>query len=208
MHVLTAHKAINEHTIRTLVAELTNALASLHARGITHRDLKPENLLLGSDGHLRLIDFGLAHIHNKSAPQGLCGTGPFMAPEIFNTEKSYSSKVDIWALGACTYVFLTGHLPFEAHFMSQMEDKIKAGKYSLPVGHIISPPAQDFIRACLTVDVNTRPSAKDLLHHPWLNRNENLPQYTKTFADSHWQCLRAYVDRDIICLHKKVYAII
>ena len=63
------------------VAEITLALSHLHEGKIAYRDLKPENLLIGSDGHLRLTDFGFAKkIEDRSYT--LCGTPEYLAPEI------------------------------------------------------------------------------------------------------------------------------
>lgn len=63
------------------VAEITLALQFLHQKSIAYRDLKPENLLIGSDGHLRITDFGFSKkIVDKSYT--LCGTPEYLAPEI------------------------------------------------------------------------------------------------------------------------------
>ena len=63
------------------IAEITLAFEHLHSQKIAYRDLKPENLLIGSDGHLRITDFGFAKkIEDRSYT--LCGTPEYLAPEI------------------------------------------------------------------------------------------------------------------------------
>jgi len=63
------------------VAEITLALEYLHLRSIAYRDLKPENLLIASDGHMKITDFGFAKkITDRSFT--LCGTPEYLAPEI------------------------------------------------------------------------------------------------------------------------------
>ncbi|OQS05000.1 kinase [Thraustotheca clavata] len=190
MHSFKDLDSVHEHTIRSIIRQVVEVLIELHKEGITHRDIKPENIMLDREGHVRLIDFGVAHF-DETEMKGLCGTGPFMAPEVFNTRTEYSSKVDIWALGVTTFVLLTGHLPFDAPFMSQMEDMIRLGQYSIPSGDQISSPAQSFVATCLLTDAGKRPTAKALLGHPWLNLNSNMVEYTTPLPQI--GCIHRYV---------------
>ncbi|KAG9416101.1 hypothetical protein AC1031_000500 [Aphanomyces cochlioides] len=195
---LTSGRAsVNEHRIRTLVRELVQVVAAMHSRGITHRDLKPENLLLDRIGdHLKLIDFGVAHIAaDGESMVGLCGTGPFMAPEVFDKDTPYTNKVDIWALGVCTFVLLTGHVPFEGKFMSQLEDKIREGEYMVPSHQQLSTTARSFLATCLNIDAAQRPSAKALLRHPWLDLNQTQNVFSIPFGEEHMRCLQAYATK-------------
>ncbi|ETW08351.1 CAMK protein kinase [Aphanomyces invadans] len=213
---LCARNSINEHTIRQLVRELVEVLAEMHSRGITHRDLKPENLLLDDGDHLKVVDFGIAHIQgtddagNKSSQPmvGLCGTGPFMAPEVFNKDVPYTSKVDIWALGVCVYVLLTGHVPFESKFMSVLEDKIRAGDYSMPSHQQVSATARSFVATCLNVRAADRPSATSLLRHPWLDLDQVQSVFTVPFTPDHMACLAAYANPSTAapCIHTSLQA--
>ena len=85
----------------------------LHRRQILHRDIKPENLLLGDDGELRLLDFGLAYCPGLSedAVSTLPGTPSYIAPEAFRGDPP-GAQQDLYALGVTLYFLLTGHFPY------------------------------------------------------------------------------------------------
>jgi len=99
-----------------LVANLLDALHYCHERGVYHRDIKPENLVLGPDGHLKILDFGIALM--EGAPRvtwrgfsGLMGTPEYMAPEQIKGERG-DAKSDIYAVGCLIYHLLSGSPPF------------------------------------------------------------------------------------------------
>ncbi|CAI8936881.1 PPM family protein phosphatase [Pseudomonas sp. IT-P253] len=92
---------------------LLHAVGTLHRRQIFHRDIKPENLLLGDDGELRLLDFGLAYCPGLSEdqPAALPGTPSYIAPEAFRGEIP-TPQQDLYAVGVTLYFLLTGHYPY------------------------------------------------------------------------------------------------
>lgn len=92
-----------------LLNQLLEALIYLHRRGIVHRDLKPDNVLVSPDGHLRVVDFGLAIEGQQEA--GLAGTIAYMSPEVL-TGKPASPQSDLFAFGIMAVELLTGHYPF------------------------------------------------------------------------------------------------
>jgi serine/threonine-protein kinase len=99
-----------------LVARLLDALQYCHERGVYHRDIKPENLMLAPDGHLKILDFGIALM--EGAPRvtwrgfsGLMGTPEYMAPEQIKGERG-EAKSDIYAVGCLMYNLLSGSPPF------------------------------------------------------------------------------------------------
>lgn len=96
-----------------LAERLLRAVGMLHRRQIIHRDIKPENLLLGDDGELRLLDFGLAYCPGLSEdqPSTLPGTPSYIAPEAFRGDPP-SPQQDLYAVGVTLYFLLTGHYPY------------------------------------------------------------------------------------------------
>jgi serine/threonine protein phosphatase PrpC len=96
-----------------LAERLLRAVGILHRRQILHRDIKPENLLLGDDGELRLLDFGLAYCPGLSEDQAfaLPGTPSYIAPEAFRGDLP-TPQQDLYAVGVTLYYLLTGHYPY------------------------------------------------------------------------------------------------
>jgi eukaryotic-like serine/threonine-protein kinase len=97
--------------------QLLAALQAVHAAGIVHCDVKPANLLLGDDGRLVLIDFGIAEStargpgHPARRNGDVVGSPAFMAPELVRGEAP-KPAADLWALGATLYTVVEGRRPF------------------------------------------------------------------------------------------------
>jgi serine/threonine protein kinase len=99
-----------------MVANLLDALYYCHQKGVYHRDIKPENLMVGSDGHLKIIDFGIAVMSNSPRVtwrgfSGLIGTPEYMSPEQIKGERG-NEKSDIYAVGCLLYHMIAGFPPY------------------------------------------------------------------------------------------------
>ncbi|MFO0934497.1 MAG: serine/threonine-protein kinase [Planctomycetota bacterium] len=100
------------------LAEVADALDTLHAAGVVHRDVKPANLIVRPDGHVVLADFGLARTlyggHLTQTGEAL-GTPPYMSPEqLLGRVRDVDARTDVYGLGATLYHALVGSPPFAA----------------------------------------------------------------------------------------------
>ena len=104
-----------------LLADLLDALACAHRADLVHRDVKPENILVGTDGRLRVADFGLARAASASttAASVLIGTVAYLAPELVTAGRA-DARADVYAVGVLAFELLTGSLPFTGEVPAQV----------------------------------------------------------------------------------------
>ena len=118
---------------RRWILEVADAVAALHAKRILHRDLKPANLMLRPDGHVLLLDFGLARAAGRTAltqTGSITGSPGYMAPEQADGQNVMTPAVDVHGLGAVLFAFLTGQAPYRGGTVleglrSVLEDEVQ-----------------------------------------------------------------------------------
>ncbi len=116
-----------------VAAEVVKGVAHAHARGVIHRDLKPGNVFLCEDGHVKVLDFGMARAFGRAKLDG--GTVGYMAPEQ-RQGASEDERTDVFALGVMLYEMLAGTRPFQDAAALASDDE--APPLELPGGAALS----------------------------------------------------------------------
>eukprot|EP00929_Paragymnodinium_shiwhaense_P080305 TRINITY_DN4186_c0_g1_i2.p1 TRINITY_DN4186_c0_g1~~TRINITY_DN4186_c0_g1_i2.p1 ORF type:complete len:346 (+),score=85.65 TRINITY_DN4186_c0_g1_i2:82-1119(+) len=147
----------SEGRTRFYSSEILLALSYLHSLNIIYRDLKPENVLLDSDGHAKLTDFGLSKegIEDNFSAKSVCGTPEYLAPEILD-KRGHGRAVDWYSLGALIFEMLTGLPPFYTKDREKLFARIRQGADMLQYPAYVAPVAQDICHRLLCRDPNRR----------------------------------------------------
>jgi len=161
---------LSESHIARITLDTLEGLAYLHSKNRIHRDIKSDNLLLGSDGSVKIADFGYAAqlSEGKAKRNTIVGTPYWMAPELIRGQ-NYGTKVDIWSLGIMAMEMAEGEPPY-------MEFPPLRALFLITTKGI--PPLQeadrwsalfkDFVAKCLERDPEARLDSRGLLSHPFL----------------------------------------
>ncbi|ORX41731.1 kinase-like protein, partial [Hesseltinella vesiculosa] len=124
----------SERRAKFYACEVLLALEYFHSLGIIYRDLKLDNIMLGTDGHIKLADYGLCkeNMFYGNNTGTFCGTPEFMAPEIL-LEQRYGYAVDWWAFGVLIYEMLLGQSPFRGEDEDEIFDAILEDEILYPI---------------------------------------------------------------------------
>ncbi|KAG7017780.1 Mitogen-activated protein kinase kinase 3 [Cucurbita argyrosperma subsp. argyrosperma] len=203
--VLRLKKCIPEPVLSSMFQKLLQGLSYLHGmRHLVHRDIKPANLLVNLKGEAKITDFGIsAGLENSMA---MCatfvGTVTYMSPERIRNE-SYSYPADIWSLGLALFECGTGEFPYSAteglvNLMLQILDDPSPS----PSKHKFSPEFCSFVDACLQKDADARPTAEQLLSHPFIKKYEDEQVDLAAFVQNVFDPIQRMKDlADMLTIH-------
>lgn len=205
---------LTEPIVKKFAMDMLNALTFIHKEGIIHRDIKPANILVSAHGQVKLADFGCSKRITELTTTGcIIGTPVYMAPEFIRGETT--PKCDIWAMGCTLFELATGLTPWHH---ARVRDNIPLMFYittssETPMvlpgddARIFSDGFIDFLEKCFERNSTKRPSAEELLQHPWINDSSmaesmqreieevTLPQSVEL---CHTLCTELLIDADVI----------
>jgi serine/threonine-protein kinase len=151
--------------------QLADALAAAHAQGVIHRDLKPGNVVLGPDGRVKVLDFGIARLvpagadMSASAPGtigvGLVGTPGYAAPEQY-LSRNVDGRADLYALGVMIYEMIVGRRPFSGKDAVDLATSVlrdQAPSLKSGTDARVPPPLESLVARLLERDPEQRPQS-------------------------------------------------
>ncbi|XP_012990189.2 serine/threonine-protein kinase 10 [Esox lucius] len=174
--MLELDRGLMEPQIKVICRQMLEALVYLHSMKIIHRDLKAGNILLTLEGDIKLADFGVSAKNTKTLQRrdSFIGTPYWMAPEVVMCETMkdapYDYKADIWSLGI-TLIELAQIEP-PHHELNPMRVLLKIAKSEPPTLELPnkwSPEFNDFLKMALDKNPESRPTAAQLLEHPFVS---------------------------------------
>jgi serine/threonine protein kinase len=176
-----------EETVRALITDLATALVGLKQVGVIHHDISLENVLVSDDGKAILADFGLAVLEQdlaRKTPQSLIqGKVNYVAPELLYLPDQYHDlhKADVWSLGICAAMLLTGQMPYNAVGDDAFIDlntygaRVVLRDLDARRHHKLSEEAKLLIESMLQVRPEKRIALEDILQHPFVTGTK-VPQ--------------------------------
>ncbi|KAI9264765.1 kinase-like domain-containing protein [Sporodiniella umbellata] len=186
---------------RLYCAEIIMGLQELHRHCILYRDLKPENVLLASDGHIVLTDFGLSKMFGNNEEHRTttyCGTPEYLAPEIILQEDEYSYAADYWSLGTMLYEMITGDIPFAETTPDDMYERVLYDDLLFPAN--FDPEAMDLIDGLLEKDPLLRlgtgsSGVFEIRTHPYFSNHLVWKDvYSKRISPPYVPCMSSETD--------------
>ncbi|CAM6112336.1 unnamed protein product [Calypogeia fissa] len=161
---------LTDSQISAYTKEILKGLKYLHDLSIVHRDIKCANILV-TDEICKLADFGVAKQlncldHGKSCK----GSAHWMAPEVIDPKKISGLPADIWSLGCTILEMATGSPPFGDMEWHRVMWIVGHGA-TPPIPDTLSESAKDFVKCCLDINPAQRPTAMELLNHPFIRQD-------------------------------------
>lgn len=188
-----ADVGVNEHIAHLYFTQLVSGVSYMHSKGVGHRDLKPENILLSETGSLKIADFGLATLFEyqgqKKLSTTMCGSPPYIAPEVITCSRSTQSRggpkasgyaadlVDVWSCGVVLFVLLVGNTPWDEPTSQswEFEEYMRTqGRSSDELWQKLPADVLSLLRAMMNVDVKKRWNFDQIKRHPWFTRKNPL----------------------------------
>ncbi|GFR44592.1 hypothetical protein Agub_g5870 [Astrephomene gubernaculifera] len=168
-----SHKEyFSEEEVMNMFVQIASAISYIHSKRILHRDLKTQNIFIARGGIIKLGDFGISKVLERtdSFATTVTGTPYYMAPEIC-TNQPYTYKSDIWSLGCVLYELCTLKHAFAADSLLSLVYQIVRGNFPPIPTDQFTPGLSDLVNRLLARDANTRPSLGEVFKLPYVQRH-------------------------------------
>ena len=180
-----SNKNLNEQQIASIISMVLKGLIFLHEQKKIHRDIKAGNILLSNNGYAKLGDFGVSAelMHSFSKKVSKIGTPYWMSPEVISQNK-YDCKCDIWSLGITCIELAEGEPPYsEVRTFLVMKKIINNPPKGLSNPELWTQEFNDFVGKCLTFEPEKRPSAKTLIKHDFIKKNDKGNEFVEKMVN-------------------------
>ena len=185
---LSKEKRFAESKAKLYAAEILLALEHLHKKDIIYRDLKPDNVVLDSEGHALLTDFGLSRegVYDQIVAKSFCGSVAYLAPEMLK-KQGHGKAVDWYLLGVLIYEMIIGIPPFYSENRHEIFENIDKGSLKFP--NYVSKESKSLLMKLLERDPAKRlgsgpMEANEIKDHPFfkdLSWDEIINRYYFNF---------------------------
>ncbi|CZR55194.1 related to protein kinase chk1 [Phialocephala subalpina] len=188
-----ADVGVSEDIAHFYFTQLISGVSYMHSKGVGHRDIKPENILLSESGNLKIADFGLATLFEYQGQTKLsttmCGSPPYIAPEVISCSKSTQSRhapkasgyaanlCDIWSCGVVLFVLLVGNTPWDEPTSQSWEFEEYSGKKGRSTDDLwqkLPSSVLSLLRGMMNIDTRKRFTFNHIKQHPWYTRKNPL----------------------------------
>jgi len=153
---------VPESLVRTVMTDILDGLAHLHANNLVHRDLKPENVVLDSQRGAMICDFGSVELSGTCVTAGP-GTMPYLPPEALASTYIVDPSFDVWCLGISLFVLLAGDFLWLAPKLDDVDfAAFTRGHRCHPAWSTLSIPMRNLLEKMLSLNPHQRPSLSEV----------------------------------------------